>query len=61
MIRPHAFAKHKDQILKRIKDSGFEIAMTKSVQFDEKQAKEFYAEQKDKPFFDDLVKEMTRY
>ncbi len=61
VIRPHAFANHKDQILKRIKDSGFEIAMTKSVSFDENQAKEFYAEHKDKPFFDDLVKEMTRY
>jgi nucleoside diphosphate kinase len=35
--------------------------MTKSVKFDENQAIEFYADQKDKPFFDDLVKEMTRY
>lgn len=60
LIRPHAFASKKDQILKRIKDSGFEIAMNKLVNFDEKQAQDFYAEHKDKPFFNDLVKEMTR-
>jgi nucleoside diphosphate kinase len=60
LIRPTAFASHKDQIMKRIKDSGFEIAMAKSVQFDENQAADFYAEHKDKPFYPDLIKEMTQ-
>jgi nucleoside diphosphate kinase len=35
--------------------------MIKTVQFEKDDAESFYAEQKDQPFFDDLVKEMTRY
>lgn len=60
LIRPSALEKEKDAILEKIKQSGFKIAMTKLVQFTEKQAKDFYSEHKDKPFFDDLVKEMTK-
>ncbi|CAF0729697.1 unnamed protein product [Brachionus calyciflorus] len=59
LIRPSAFAKHKDSIVKKIKDKGFEIAMTKTVQLTKQQAEEFYSEHKGKSFFDDLVKEMS--
>ena len=61
LIRPSAFAQHKDAIIKRIKDHGFNIAMAKTVQFDRQQAEDFYSEHKQKPFFEDLVKEMTRF
>jgi nucleoside diphosphate kinase len=59
IVRPSAFAKHKDAILKRIKDSGFQIAFHKTATFDRAHAEEFYAEQRDKPFYEELVKEMT--
>lgn len=59
LIRPSAFAQYKDKILDRIKQSGFQIAMHKTIQFDRKQAEEFYAEQKGQPFFNDLVTEMS--
>lgn len=59
LIRPTALTKHKDQILEKIKASGFNIAMSKIVQLDKANAEDFYAEQKEKPFFDDLVNEMT--
>jgi nucleoside diphosphate kinase len=60
LIRPTALAKHKDQILKKIKDHGFKIAMTKTIRLERNQVEEFYGEHKDKAFFDDLVAEMTR-
>lgn len=59
LIRPSALAEHKDAIINRIKENGFQIAMIKTVQFEKDDAESFYAEQKDQPFFDDLVKEMT--
>ncbi len=59
IIRPSAFAQHKDKILQRIKDSGFDIAMKRQVTFDRQTAEEFYSEHRDKPYFDDLCNEMT--
>ena len=50
---------HQDAILHKIKENGFEIAMTKTVHLDKEAAEDFYAEQSGKPFFNDLVKEMT--
>lgn len=61
LIRPSALAKHKDQILAKIKEHGFKIAMTKTIKLERAQAEEFYSEHKDKPFFNDLVTEMTRF
>lgn len=60
LIRPSALAQYKDQILNKIKEHGFKIAMGKTVKLDRQQAEDFYSEHKDKPFFEDLVKEMTR-
>ena len=60
LIRPSEFAKFSEKIVQRIKESGFEIAMNKKVQFDQSQAEQFYQEHKGKPFFNDLVKEMCR-
>ncbi len=59
LIRPSAFAQHQTAILQRIKDKGFHIAMHKTVHFDRAQAEDFYADQRSKPFFEDLVTEMS--
>jgi nucleoside diphosphate kinase len=59
LIRPSALVEHQDAILHKIKENGFDIAMTKTVHLDKGAAEDFYSEQKDQPFFNDLVKEMT--
>jgi len=59
LIRPSAYKLHKDEILKRIEKNGFSIAFKKTVNLSKEQAAEFYAEHKGKPFFDDLVNEMS--
>jgi nucleoside diphosphate kinase len=59
LIRPSAFAYHQTEILQRIRDRGFQIAMHKTVHFDRAQAEDFYADQRNKPFFGDLVTEMS--
>ncbi len=59
LIRPSALAKYKDEILNKIKSNGFEIAMARQVQLDKQGAEDFYSEQRGKPFFDELVNEMT--
>lgn len=59
LIRPSALNKNKDEIIEKIKASGFTIAMSKTVQLDKEGAEEFYAEQEEQHFFDDLVQEMT--
>lgn len=59
LIRPSAFAKHHESIIKKIQDKGFKIAMSKTVQLSVEQAEQFYADHKGRPYFEDLVKEMT--
>lgn len=49
-----------DVIIKRIEESGFEITRTNEVHLTEDQVEDFYAAKKDKPYFADLMKEMTR-
>lgn len=51
----------KDAIIQRIQDSGFEVTRTTEVQLTPEQAESFYAQKKNEPYFDDLIKEMTRY
>ncbi len=58
LIRPSALAKYKDDVLEKIKSSGFEIAMARQVQLDRQDAEDFYSEQRDQPFFEELVAEM---
>jgi nucleoside diphosphate kinase len=50
-----------DAIIKRIEESGFEVARTSEIHLTKSQAEQFYAEKKDKPYFPDLIEEMTRY
>lgn len=59
LIRPDALAQHKDAILGKIHEAGFEIAMQKEVELSQEQAEAFYSEHKDEEFFEALVKTMT--
>lgn len=60
LIRPSALSfGHREPIIQKIKESGFKIAMSRTIQLDKADAEEFYSEQKGHPFFDDLVSEMT--
>ncbi|XP_071490358.1 thioredoxin domain-containing protein 3 homolog [Diadema antillarum] len=59
LIRPNALKDHKDEILRKIQEAGFEVCLQKSIQLTEEQAKEFYKEQEGTPHFEDLIREMT--
>ncbi|XP_046555994.1 LOW QUALITY PROTEIN: thioredoxin domain-containing protein 3 homolog [Haliotis rubra] len=59
LIRPDAFGKNKDEIMEKIKEAGFKVALQKEMTLTEDQAKEFYKEHTDKPYFDELIARMT--
>ncbi|PIE49146.1 MAG: nucleoside-diphosphate kinase [Flavobacteriales bacterium] len=61
MLKPDAVEKGNiGAILKKIDASGFKIVAMKLTQLTERDAKEFYAIHKERPFYNDLVKYMTR-
>lgn len=49
-----------DEILEKIKESGFSIAMAKEVTLTQEEAEDFYAEHRGKDFFEPLVQNMCR-
>src|SRR5436190_11276778 len=56
MIKPDALAaKNSGKIIDMIEHHGFDIMRLHKVHLDEETAHEFYAEHKDKPFFNELV------
>lgn len=60
MIKPTAVRHgHTASILKMITDAGFEIVAMKSLRLSKKQAKQFYIEHKDKPFYPVLTEFMS--
>ncbi|EAK5585075.1 nucleoside-diphosphate kinase [Campylobacter lari] len=59
IIKPDAVKKGViGQILTRFESNGLRLAATKKIQLSEKEAQEFYAVHKDRPFFKDLVEFM---
>ncbi|WP_291949910.1 nucleoside-diphosphate kinase [Campylobacter sp.] len=59
IIKPDAVKKGViGQILTRFENSGLRIAATKKIQLSQKEAENFYAIHKDRPFFKDLVEFM---
>ncbi len=50
-----------DEILEKIKEAGFSIAMAKEVTLTREEAEDFYAEHRGKDFFESLVQNMCRY
>lgn len=61
MIKPDAVEKgHIGAILNKISEAGFKIVAMKMTQMSLRDASEFYAIHKERPFFDELVTFMTR-
>lgn len=60
IIKPNAVEKNViGKILTRFEDAGLKIVAARMMQLTEKQAQEFYAEHKERPFYGDLVSFMT--
>ncbi|TXE87684.1 nucleoside-diphosphate kinase [Campylobacter volucris] len=60
IIKPDAVKKGViGQILTRFENNGLRIAATKKIQLSQKEAEEFYAIHKERPFFKDLVEFMV--
>lgn len=61
IIKPNAVEDHHaGAIIQRFEEEGFRIVALKMVQLSQQQAEGFYAVHKQRPFFHDLVKFMTR-
>jgi len=59
LIRPEALAEKKDEILAKIAESGFTIAMSKEMHLTKEQAEEFYSEHKEQEYFEELTTRMS--
>lgn len=59
LIRPDAYLLHKDEIIEKIKEAGFKIALQKEVQLTKKDAENFYKEHKEEEYFEELTKQMS--
>ncbi len=61
MIKPDAVENgHIGAILEKITSAGFKIIAMKYTQLSKRDAREFYAIHRDRPFFDELIQFMTR-
>ena len=61
MIKPDAVENgHIGSILEKISSAGFKIVAMKYTQLSKRDAEEFYAIHKERPFFGELVQFMTR-
>lgn len=60
IIRPGALQGHKEEIVKKISEAGFQIAFQKELQLTKEQAEEFYKEHEGKDYFDSLTTHMAR-
>jgi nucleoside-diphosphate kinase len=60
MIKPHAVAAgHTGQIIDRIEREGFKIVALKKTTFSKDLAQKFYAVHAERPFYNDLVNNMS--
>ena len=60
IIKPDAVKKNViGKIVSRFEDNGLRIAAAKKLLLSKKQAQDFYAVHKERPFFNDLVEFMT--
>ena len=49
-----------DEILEKIRESGFTIAMQKEIQLSKEQAEQFYKEHEGQEYFEELTTRMSR-
>jgi len=60
IIKPDAVAnQHIGEIIARFEENKLKIAALKMIKLDQKQASDFYAVHKERPFFGELVETMT--
>lgn len=60
IVKPDAVAKNKiGSILQKLEQGGLKIVAAKMIHLSSKQAEDFYAVHKERPFYRDLVKFMT--
>ncbi|KAF8567676.1 hypothetical protein P879_07582, partial [Paragonimus westermani] len=59
LLRPKACALYKNEILQRIAEAGFTVALQKEVQLTKEQAKQYYSEHRDEKHFDELTTVMS--
>jgi len=60
IIKPDAVKdNHIGEIIARFENNGLRIAAVKMIQMTKSQAKQFYIEHKDRPFYNDLAEFMT--
>lgn len=62
LIKPDAMqANHKDEIISKIKENGFDLVQEKQLLLSKEKAGLFYKEHEGKPFYQDLTNWMSRY
>ncbi|KAK7939530.1 hypothetical protein WMY93_002856 [Mugilogobius chulae] len=59
LIRPDVARESRDEILRRISEAGFNVALQREVTLTEEQVRQFYSQQVDESYFPALLKTMT--
>ena len=60
IIRPSALETHRDAIMEKITEAGFQVAFQKELQLSKEQAEEFYKEHEEKDYYNSLTSHMAR-
>ena len=61
LIRPDALRDKKDEILGKIEEAGFRVALQREVQLSKAEAEEFYKEHEGQEYFEELTTRMSRF
>ena len=59
LIRPDALAEHREQLLQRIREAGFEISFAREVQLTREQVEDFYIGQREEEGYEKLLEDMS--
>ncbi|KAI6646698.1 Thioredoxin domain-containing protein 3-like [Oopsacas minuta] len=59
LIRPDVLADHRDELLQRIRDVGFEISFAREVQLTKEQVEDFYISQREEDGYEKLLDDMS--
>ncbi|KAF5396235.1 hypothetical protein PHET_10867, partial [Paragonimus heterotremus] len=59
LLRPKAYALYKNEILQRIEEAGFVVALQKEVQLTKEQAEQYYSDHRGENYFDELTTVMS--
>ena len=59
LIRPDALAGHREELLQRIREAGFEISFAREVQLTRDQVEDFYISQREEEGYEKLLEDMS--